>query len=80
MIFALLVIGAGFYFIIKTEAVGRFTGDIDFAEKYLGSGGTYSFIKLVGLAMIILSIMHLTGGLDLFINATVGKIVPGAQQ
>lgn len=78
MILALLVIAAGFLFIIKTDQIGRFTGDIPFAEKYLGTGGTYGFIKLIGLAMILLSIMHLTGGLDLFMNATVGKIVPRA--
>lgn len=78
MILALFVIAAGFLFIIKTDQIGRFTGDIPFAEKYLGTGGTYGFIKLIGLAMILLSIMHLTGGLDLFINATVGKIVPRA--
>ena len=77
MILAFIGIAAGFYMIAKTDNVGRFTGDIPFAEKYLGSGGTFSFIKLIGLALIILSIMYLTGGLDIFLKGTVGKIVPG---
>ena len=78
MIFALLAIAAGFYIIIKTDDVGKFTGEIPFAEKYLGIGGTYSFLKLIGLAMILLSIMYLTGGLDIFIKGTIGKVIPGA--
>jgi len=31
------------------------------AEKYLGSGGTYTFIKLFGLACVVVSLMYLLG-------------------
>ena len=40
------------------------TGKIDFAEKYLGTGigsGTYTWWKLFGLAMCVLSVMWVTG-------------------
>ncbi|MCL5666273.1 MAG: hypothetical protein M1383_00660 [Patescibacteria group bacterium] len=40
----------------------QFTGKIDLAEKYLGTGigaGTYTFWKLFGLAMCVLSVLWL---------------------
>ena len=45
-----------------TVAVANFTGQIDFAEKYLGSGigaGTYSFYRLLGLVFCILAVLWL---------------------
>jgi hypothetical protein len=46
----------------------QLTGKIDFAEKYLGTGigaGTYTWWKLFGLAMCILSVAWLTGYINL---------------
>ena len=40
----------------------QFSGKIDFAEKYLGTGigaGTYTWWKLFGLAMCVLSVLWL---------------------
>ncbi|HOX41252.1 MAG TPA: hypothetical protein PK263_03590 [bacterium] len=45
----------GFLLIIYSKAITDSTGRVDFAEKYLGMGGTYSFWKLIGFAMIIFS-------------------------
>jgi hypothetical protein len=45
--------------------VTNYTGKIDFAEKYLGSAGTYTWWRLVALVGIILSILWMTGGLSL---------------
>lgn len=45
------------YSVIITD---QFSGKIDFAEKYLGTGigaGTYTWWKLFGLAMCILSVL-----------------------
>ncbi len=42
----------------------QFTGKIDLAEKYLGSGigaGTYTWWKLFGLGLCILSVLWLFG-------------------
>ena len=60
------VIG-GILLIVYTKKVGDFTGEIGFAEKYLGRGGTYSFIKLVGLAMIFFGFAWMSGGLKVFL-------------
>lgn len=61
--FAPLVFVAG-VFIMKYSAVitEQFSGKIDFAEKYLGTGigaGTYTWWKLFGLAMCIISVLWL---------------------
>jgi hypothetical protein len=40
----------------------QFTGKIDFAEKFLGTGigaGTYTFWKLFGLGLCIISVLWL---------------------
>lgn len=62
---------------VYAEKVVNFTGKFDFAERWFMSGGTYTFVKLVGLAITILAFMHLTGGLDGFIAGTLGKVLPG---
>jgi len=62
-IFAPLVLVMGIlimkYSVVITD---QFSGKIDFAEKYLGTGvgaGTYTWWKLVGLGLCVLSIFWL---------------------
>lgn len=47
--------------------VREFTGLIGFAERYLGTGGTYTFYLLLGTAMIFLSVLYATGQLQAFL-------------
>lgn len=78
MFIAILLIPAGFCLLIRADkVVDNFTGRIGFAENYLGNGGTYTFIKLLGLAIIVFSFMHLTGGLGWFLSGTIGRLIPG---
>jgi len=74
---AWLLIPSGILMIIYSDRVVNFTGEVPFAERFFGGGGTYTFIKLLGLAITILSFMWIAGGLGDFFNATVGKFVPG---
>ena len=74
-----LLIPAGVVIVVKAAQIGNFIGEIDFAEKYLGSGGTYSFIKLFGLGLTILSIIWLTGDLPSFLQETMGKFFKNPQ-
>lgn len=55
------------------ERVQSFTGSFPFAEKYLGQGGTYHFLLLLGIATCILSIMYISGTLDGLIENTFWK-------
>jgi hypothetical protein len=72
MLIALLLIPAGIIVVVKAAQIRDFIGEVSFAEKVFGSGGTYTFIKLFGVATTILSIMWLTGGPQAFLRDHVG--------
>ena len=69
LILSILIFALGLLCMKYSVAItDQFSGKIDFAEKYLGIGvgaGTYTWWKLFGLAMCILSILWLTGYLNL---------------
>ena len=44
-----MLIPVGVLIIIYTDKIVDFIGDVDFAEKILGVGGTYTFMKLFAL-------------------------------
>ena len=70
IIWSAILIAAGLGLVVYTEPVKRFTGSFDFAEKWfsLGSrGGTYTFLKLLGVLVMIGTFLWLTGTLDRFI-------------
>lgn len=51
----------------------QFTGDIDWAEKHLGSGGTYNLFILLGLIIGVLSVMYAFGTLQEIWTGTFGR-------
>ncbi|MCF7836409.1 hypothetical protein K9N08_03495 [Candidatus Gracilibacteria bacterium] len=69
IIWAIILIASGLGLVVKTKRVKDFTGSFSFAEKWFGMGGTYTFLKLLGLALMIGTFLWLTGTLD--------RIVPG---
>ena len=68
----LIGIPLGFAIIIYRYHLKQFTGDIAFAEQYLGTGGTYNLFILIGLAISILSLMYAFGTLQDFVSGTFG--------
>jgi hypothetical protein len=63
-ILAPILIAIGLLVMKYTVQVTDFTGRLDFAEKYLGGGlaaGTYTWWRLCGLGLVILSAMWLFG-------------------
>jgi len=52
---AILLVLFGFYVVVNSYAMTRMVGKADWAEKYLGVGGTYTMWKLVGIGAIILA-------------------------
>jgi len=62
----IIIIGAGFLMVWKSDWLVNNLGTIEFAEKYLGSGfgGTRLFYKLLGIAIIVLAFMYMSGGLE----------------
>jgi hypothetical protein len=64
----------GLCFIIYRFQLKQFTGEIGFAEQYLGSGGTYNLYILIGILVFIGSLMYGTGSLQEIYLGTIGKL------
>ncbi len=65
----------GFLIIIFRPRIKDFTGDIGFAERYLGPGGTWTFLLMLGVLIFIFSLMWAMGTLQGFLLSTFGKIL-----
>jgi len=59
--FGFLFMIGGFLLLIYRSKVKDLTGDIGFAEKYLGVGGTWTFFILLGIGFFIFGLMWMTG-------------------
>jgi len=59
-IITLVLVLIGFLIIWKSEQVFEMFGTSNWAEEHL-HGGTRLFIKLIGLAIILLSFLYVTG-------------------
>ena len=66
---SLLMLAVGLSLIIKTKQVKDFNGNFNFAEKWFGMGGTYSFLKLLGVLIMVATFLWLTGTLDRIVPA-----------
>ena len=60
LVFIISVI-VGILLLKYTEPFVRTVGHNSFAEKYFGSGGTYTFWKLIALIIIIAGLVYLVG-------------------
>jgi len=74
MLIPWILIPAGIAIVAKSIPIGNFVGEIDWCERYIGSGGTYTFIKLFGIAVSIISIMWLTGTPQAWLERTAGHL------
>lgn len=75
-IVGLLIAAFGTLMILKTEPIYDFVGRIPTAEKYLGSGGSRLFIKLIGIIIIFGGLMWGLGLWEGFLQATIGSLFP----
>ena len=60
--------------IIYRVPVKHFMGDISWAERYFGPGGTFTALLLAGLFGFIASLMIMTGTLDFILGSFVGTL------
>ena len=74
ILIGLLGVPLGIVIMIYRYQLKQFTGDIAFAEEYLGSGGTYTFFVLIGLGFSILSVMYALGTLQGFFIGNLGGL------
>ena len=57
---SLIMAGLGILIVAKTFAIVRLVGKNDWAEQKLGSGGTYTAWKIIGVIVIIASYYVIT--------------------
>ena len=72
MIKGILAIGAAFVFIKYREKIVEMTGKFAWAEKYLGSGGTYNLMVILGIIFFFWGIASMTGTTGVFLAPIFG--------
>jgi len=54
--------------VIYRVRIKHFIGEIGWAERYFGSGGTFTALLLFGIVGFFISLMVMTGSLDLMLG------------
>lgn len=77
--FLVLIIGSllSYYMVKYRYKIGDTIGPISFAEKYLGGGGTYTFIVIFAIFIFFCSLTYATGSLDIFFQENVKQYFGG---
>lgn len=73
----LLFVAAGFVLIIRTDDVLGFFGRVGWAERNIGPGGSISFYKLLGVVIILLAFMWITGIFERVFGGLFGALFGG---
>lgn len=73
----LLAIIASFFLIKYRERAVAMTGKFDWCEKYLGMGGTYRFMVILGVVLFFWGVASLTGTTDVLLSPLRGLFSPG---
>ncbi len=73
VIVAIIGIPVAFLIMVYRAKLKEFTGEIAFAEKYLGVGGTYNLFILIGMVVFIFSVMYMFGSFQEIFAATLGR-------
>ncbi len=63
----------GFFYLKYSFQIKEIIGNVGFAERYLGPGGTHLMHKIIGLLIIIGSILYAFGGLQSMIAGSLGR-------
>ncbi len=79
LIISILLIGLALLMLTKNKKFVDFFGKNGWAERHLGSGGTYTLFKLIALLLIFFTLLYLTGMLNSFLSGTLGLIFPAVK-
>lgn len=81
IIVGLIIIVVGYFITARSEWLLQNFGSIDFFEQHFGSsGGTRAFYKTLGVIVIVLAFMYMTGLLQEALNTIFSPITKGLQQ
>lgn len=76
-ILTLLAIAGGTMMVAKSAWFVQTFGRSALGEKYLGSGGTYTMYKLLGITVIVVAMLAVTGAMGEIIIAIFGGMFGG---
>ena len=62
----LLGMGLAVLILVFRPRIKDFTGDVGFAERWFGPGGTWTLFIIIGIALFVFSLMWATGSLQSF--------------
>ena len=65
--------------IIYRVPIKHFMGDIGWAERYFGPGGTFTALLLAGVFGFVISLMIMTGTLDLILGGFINTLFGSAK-
>ncbi|MBI2550824.1 hypothetical protein HYV73_00560 [Candidatus Uhrbacteria bacterium] len=71
-----IFVAIGVLLVVKTGAMITWTGPISWAEDKMGSGGTYPFLRLVGIVLIFFGFAFYTNLIGGFIEAVGNFFLP----
>ncbi|OIO18616.1 MAG: hypothetical protein COY69_00125 [Candidatus Magasanikbacteria bacterium CG_4_10_14_0_8_um_filter_32_14] len=73
-VWGILIIALGAVMVIKTDWFVENFGHSEWAEEHFGGGGTRLMYKVLGIAIIFLSLMGMTGMLGEVIVKVFGRL------
>ena len=78
ILLGIAVMAAGFLMVWKTVIFQKWVGRIPWAEQKFGGGGTNTFLKLLGAAIIFIGIMIATNIISEILESFAGVFTPGS--
>jgi len=73
IIFGIGGIALGLAMLRYTRQFKMWTGNIGWAERFIGMGGTYTVLRLLGILLAIIAFLYLTGGLNNLVSSLFGR-------
>lgn len=70
------IAAVGLFFTIRTRTIINMFGNIDWADRNLGGGGTSLFYKFLGIFTTLLGFIIATNMWDALLQGTIGRILP----
>ena len=69
-----ILILIGFLILVFRPKIKDFIGNISFAERYLGMGGTWTFLVILGVLFVISGLMWMSGSIQNFFMDNLGTL------
>ena len=70
ILLGLFVMVIGYFMVSKSEKVFEWFGQNEFAEKYIGSGGSRTFYKIIGILVVFAGIFIATNVMSDILGGT----------